>query len=155
MKTWVLFYAAGVLMLLTFRGCAPLEGADVVSPTTGGYVFYDKGSYSSGWRFMECAPINAGEIDRGGYTDSDSDASVERAQALCADFEHGGKSDWFLPANTDMRRMLDTLPVLKEKDSDRVYYITSDGDLYDAYDGTVGISYYFSGSIAVRPVQRF
>ncbi len=32
----------------------------------GGIVFYDKGSYSDGWRYLEAAPSDQGEVEWGG-----------------------------------------------------------------------------------------
>jgi hypothetical protein len=62
-------YYYGVL-LFVFLLCScqttVLEGG--VPGPAGGYVFYDKGEYSDGWRYLECAPED-GDNNFGGYED--------------------------------------------------------------------------------------
>jgi uncharacterized repeat protein (TIGR02543 family) len=53
----------------------------------GGLVYYDKGSYSNGWRYLEMAPKNK-EVQK----------KYHDAVAYCNDFVNNGKDDWFLPA---------------------------------------------------------
>jgi hypothetical protein len=71
----------------------PLDGGNLVGPA-GGFVFYDKGSYSEGWRYLECAPENAGT------------GAWERARELCEEYSHGGYDDWILPGKDALEALL-------------------------------------------------
>ena len=96
----------------------------------GGYIFYDKGSYSNGWRYLEAAPadmastsawsnvsgtlvgttstaLGAGKtntaaiIAQSGHTAS--------AAKICDDYSYGGYDDWFLPSITELRSMYNAI----------------------------------------------
>ena len=84
----------------------------------GGIVFYDKGSYSDGWRYLEAAPSGYESYGKwGGYGTSvdgtskgigtgkaNTEAIVKKlgsgdyAAKFCYDLELGGYDDWFLPS---------------------------------------------------------
>jgi len=93
----------------------------------GGIVFYDKGSVSDGWRYLEAAPVNQGTSlawASSGYTSTSIagtgtvigtgkantaailavDANAPAAKA-CADYRGGGLSDWFLPSRDELNAM--------------------------------------------------
>ena len=92
----------------------------------GGWVFYDKGSYSDGWRYLEAAPsdqstgiqwYNGSNVDTGaigsaiGTGQANTTAIVAKqgagsyAAQLCNDLTVGGYSDWFLPSKDELNQM--------------------------------------------------
>jgi len=102
----------------------------------GGIVFYDKGSYSDGWRFLEAAPastewtekpwggrgtevgtdtaIGTGEANTQAivaeYGDNEPDENrADYAAKLAADLDHGGYDDWFLPSKDELDQMYQNL----------------------------------------------
>ena len=87
-------------LILMFSACA-LEIANVIGPS-GGWVFHDKGSYSAGWRYMECRPNNLGELD------GDDPNLIKNAIAMCETAELGGWQmfPWELPDNHQIRTLL-------------------------------------------------
>lgn len=91
-----------------------------------GWLFFDKGSYSDEWRFMEAAPsdqsssqawsnIDDTEIgttgtaigtgaDNTGYIVGQLDHTASAAQ-VCLDYEPTGFPDWFLPSQDELNQM--------------------------------------------------
>ncbi|MFH1223328.1 MAG: DUF1566 domain-containing protein [Pseudomonadota bacterium] len=98
----------------------------------GGLVFYDKGSYSSGWRYLEAAPtdqvsdstkpwsnittilVNATYADIGkGETNSTAimaqPGHTSSAAKLCSELVVGTFSNWFLPSKEELDEMYSNL----------------------------------------------
>lgn len=96
----------------------------------GGYIFYDKGSYSDGWRYLEAAAEDQamavewynGEIIETGAkgtavgTGKSNTQKIVKAQGegnyaawLCVSYRGGGKSDWFLPSFDELDLMYKNL----------------------------------------------
>jgi len=68
----------------------------------GGKIFYDKGSYSDGWQYLESATSNLYEADnpdQPGYPELFKWAHAVQA---CNDLVSGGYSDWYLPSQTEL-----------------------------------------------------
>ena len=90
----------------------------------GGIVFYDKGSISDGWRYLEAAPSDLSDYKWGdtvtsvttgtaiGTGESNTEAIVAAMEAAnftedyaakaCANYTLGGKDDWFLPSKDEL-----------------------------------------------------
>jgi hypothetical protein len=88
-----LYIVMGAFIALLMAACT-LDGGNLVGPA-GGFVFYDKGSYSDGWRYLECAPESAGND------------TWKRAQELCEEYRQGGYDDWRLPDIDELKELLD------------------------------------------------
>ena len=91
----------------------------------GGSVFYDKGSYSDGWRYLEAAPSDQGTgIQWGGHGTkvggtttgigtgkANTEAIVTElgggnyVAKLCYDLKLGGYDDWFLPSKDELNEL--------------------------------------------------
>jgi hypothetical protein len=113
----------GVTSTITTGKAGAVQGAYMVGDRgpAGGWVFYDKGVVSNGWRYLEAAPAwtefeaawGANERDVGG-TDfrigtgkQNTQVIVEylrgigesgKAAQLCDSFSLNGYDDWFLPS---------------------------------------------------------
>ncbi|MDR3355928.1 MAG: DUF1566 domain-containing protein [Spirochaetaceae bacterium] len=94
----------------------------------GGIVFYDKGVFSAGWRYLEAAPVETeftaqwgaynkvvdGTGNGIGFGKRNTQAIVEflrkqgetgRAAQRCADLDFDGFNDWFLPSKDELNLM--------------------------------------------------
>ncbi|TVR83543.1 MAG: DUF1566 domain-containing protein [Chitinophagaceae bacterium] len=96
----------------------------------GGFIFYDKGEYSDGWRYMEAAPTDqstginwgcSGTLIPGslpsaiGFGPANTQAiigtctSVNIAARRCSDLIINGYDDWFLPSRMELQLMYQNL----------------------------------------------
>ena len=96
----------------------------------GGWIFYDKGEYSDGWRYLEAAPedqsegvqwfnkkyLNIGTTSEGIGTGRDNTKNIIEIQgkgvyaaSICASYKGGGKNDWFLPSIDELNLMYENL----------------------------------------------
>lgn len=95
----------------------------------GGWIFYDKGSTSDGWRYLEAAPEDQESAEWGCYEKSIPGAKgiaigtgkantaaiiksckkAKTAARICKAYRGGGKNDWFLPSIDELDLMYKNL----------------------------------------------
>jgi hypothetical protein len=95
----------------------------------GGWIFYDKGHSSGGWRFLEAAPEDQGEAAWGcpdksipgaqgaaiGTGKGNTKAIIKAcgqadiAAGKAADYRGGGRNDWFLPSQWELHAIFKNL----------------------------------------------
>ncbi len=77
-----------------------ITGANALLPgPSGSYVFYDKGSYSDGWRYLEVAPDNIGRGIPWSYESTSGDVSASATYLLGTSL---GDVEWAGKNNTDI-----------------------------------------------------
>jgi len=121
----ILFFISAVFL---FNTCA-LEIANVIGPD-GGYVFYDKGSYTYGWRYIQCSSYDFDQLE--GNVDINEIDMVKSALMSCVNnnAEHH-KFSWELPTKAQLSKMLECFSYGLTKFSSDFYYLAVD-NLYDA-----------------------
>ena len=118
----------------------------------GGYIFYDKGYYSYGWRYLEVAPSDQSasapwgcfgvsisgadgtEVGTGEQNTIDIEAGCTTfgtAADRCANLGLGGYDDWFLPSKDELNLMYTNLKVAEVGGFADYYYWSSSE--YNAY----------------------
>jgi formylglycine-generating enzyme required for sulfatase activity/TolB-like protein len=116
----------------------------------GGLVFYDKGSASGGWRFLEAAPVST-EFEAGYY----------EAARQCKALTVNGFGNWRLPKKDELNLMYTNLGQKKLGDFSGASYWSSSGFLFfyswvvrfsDGYDGIVTLR---SSTAKARAVRAF
>jgi hypothetical protein len=185
----VIVFLVLLLTLSVVLGLAGCGGSPITPPITyaigdtgpaGGWIFYDKGSSSDGWRYLEAAPSDQSTgapwgcyevsisgadgtaVGTGEQNTIDIEAGCTTAGTaadICANFSLGGYSDWFLPSKDELDLMYENLTVAGVggvAGSD--YWSSSEFNAYDAWgrDFIGGIIYaykYYTGP--VRAVRAF
>ena len=147
----------------------------------GGWVFYDKGRYSDGWRYLEAAPSDLSSTyvwgDDGKFSTSTgigtgkknteiiaskSTSWTKNAAKACLDYKENGYDDWFLPSKDELNLMYINLKQKKLGGfADSVYWSSSEYSgssssawLQGFYSGPQN-DYSRSGNSRVRPVRAF
>jgi uncharacterized repeat protein (TIGR02543 family) len=134
----------------------------------GGLIFYDKGSYSDGWRYLEAAPSDQ---STGTYWSSDRYAITKVASAtgigdgstntekivsewmagtcpaaeLCANLVVGGYDDWFLPSRDELDQMYHNLNEAGLGDFAPALYWSSSVSCYGALFIAAWTQYFVDG----------
>ena len=145
----------------------------------GGLIFYDKGSYSDGWRYLEAAPASTEWTDKdwgwGSYgtliggteaeigtgqnnttkivTWFNSHSETGSAAQLCDTLVYGGYSDWFLPSKDELDLMYTNLHLQGVGGfAVNLYWSSSEGDAYNAWsqDFLNGFQYYVTKGLIDR-----
>ncbi len=151
----------------------------------GGWIFYDKGDFKDGWRYLEAAPVDQSKgaewgcqeksIPEAKGTDigtgkSNTQAIVKNceeaniAAKLCTTYHGGGKRDWFLPSKKELNLMHETLNVngiggFSINDSFLMYWNSSEYSVSDAwcqlFSYGIGDKQKKSSSFHVRAIRAF
>lgn len=121
----------------------------------GGLIFYDKGSFTDGWRYLEAAPsdqstgirwyngtyvvtsatatgVGTGQANTDDIIAAQGDGSY--AAQLCNDLELGGYDDWFLPSADELDAMYLNLAAAGHGGFASVLYWTSTETIADFAD---------------------
>jgi len=147
----------------------------------GGLIFYDKGSYSDGWRYLEAAPASTEWTLKvwGGYgtavtgadgtaigtgqqntidivteygTSEPYEGKTDYAAKLCNDLSYNGYSDWFLPSEDELNMIYNNLRSYGVGGFDELYYwSSSEYDAERAWYQNFGSSLHF---ISVKSTGR-
>jgi hypothetical protein len=147
----------------------------------GGLIFYDKGSFSDGWRYLEAAPddqsvsiqwwngsyVTTGASGTAVGTGAANTASIVATQgagtyaaSLCADLVLGIYDDWFLPSLDELCLMYVNLKQQNRGGFASVWYWSSSESSYNGawgQDFNDGEQNYGSkdGSCYIRAARAF
>lgn len=143
---------------------------------SGGYVFYDKGEYTNGWRYMELAPVTLNYTSSAvgakwgcnttflSFTYPDFGKGYENTQRMltgCADANSaarmcdnyvsatGGLSDWFLPSKEELFTIYKSLKYEGFINSTYDYIWSS-----TEYDATTAFQVWFINADHAQPVNE-
>lgn len=184
----VVLLLANALGAALFAGClstASLSHAYKIGDRgpAGGFVFYDKGDASDGWRYLEAAPADQTGPDgvlwkTGDFVRTPFDTEVgagrtntraileaqgpgDYAARLCAALTIGGHSDWFLPSKDELDLMYQNL---KSNDiggfGDGLYWTSSQAynqqfAWYQSFAVGFQAASYKTGTFLVRACRAF
>ncbi|HMB02035.1 MAG TPA: hypothetical protein VKS21_13705 [Spirochaetota bacterium] len=146
----------------------------------GGWIFFDKGNYSNGWRYLEAAPsVDSVQLPWGGpervseavamtpgsgkqntaamlakYPDS------EYAANFCTQLTQGDYTDWFLPSKEALMLMYKNLYRQGRGDFTNGLYWSSSQDIADrawmqSFEYGYQYNYTKSHPLLVHPVRAF
>jgi len=150
----------------------------------GGIVFYDKGSYSGGWRYLEAAPAEteftaqwsnnglnvpgtstaAGSGKRNTQLINDyigSNADSIYAAQLCAALNYDGFYDWYLPSRDELDLMYKNLKQKRLGNLSGEWYWSSSQDhnrdawSYNFNNGSQNATAHKLNTYSVRAVRAF
>jgi TolB-like protein len=148
----------------------------------GGMIFFDKGLYEAGWRYLEAAPHDLGPAQWGAYgidvfgTSKDIGSGKRNTQILidkfkdwgetgkaaqlCTAFMLNGYQDWFLPSKEELNLLADNLKDRGLGGFTDEWYWSSTQDTEDrAWDQRFYDGYPYStnrkNAAWVRPIRAF
>jgi hypothetical protein len=186
MKKYILPLFCLVLMIgfSSFSDGTPKEKVYKIGDKgpAGGIIFYDKGSKTDGWRYLEAAPVstewtskqwgchNSTSVGKTSTSVGSGKKNTEaivahckekyRAAWYCDDLNFGGASDWFLPSKDELNLIYTNL---KKNDlggfTPNDYWSSSEGSFNTAWS-----QYFFNGkqttglkdpTFRVRAVRMF
>ena len=124
-----------ILIILSLTSCKEKSKAHKYKigdkGPAGGLIFYDKGKFSEGWRYLEAAPSDEGVYKWGtdrtniegthtgigsGKTNTkiiteklEQLGETDLAAQICEDKTYNGFSDWFLPSKEELNTMFKKL----------------------------------------------
>ena len=133
-KKYLLFFGLLIIVVFLIPGCEspilPLTYTVGDTGPAGGLIFYDKGSSSDGWRYLEAAPsdqstgiqwYNGNYVVTGatgtaigtGQANTTAIVTIQGAgnyaAQLCNDLTVSGYNDWFLPSKDELDLMYENL----------------------------------------------
>jgi hypothetical protein len=148
----------------------------------GGIVFYDKGQYTDGWRYMEAAPVDLGSSGWGGFSGKiiagietgigsgkrNTELIIEalnrksesgKAAQLCKAYILNGFSDWFLPSKDELNLIYTNLKQNSLGGFAREWYWSSSQGDYSAWGQRFNDGYQDTNATnrpnSVRAVRAF
>ena len=149
-----------------------------VKSMSGNWIFYDKGEYSDGWRFLEVAPADLDDMYEWGeegefetstavgtgkanteLVASKSTSKKKNAFKACMDYSANGYDDWFLPSKDELKLMFENLQSngLGGFSGEDYYWSSSAGEPVFAWSRYLDREKYDDRSSRnrVRPVRAF
>ncbi|MEI6873752.1 MAG: chitobiase/beta-hexosaminidase C-terminal domain-containing protein, partial [Spirochaetota bacterium] len=136
-----------------------------------GLVFYDKGSISNGWRYLEAAPYdqtggarwyNGSNVrtDASGTsigTGAENTIKIVASQGdgfyaakICTDLVLGGYADWFLPSRDELNQMYISLAKQNQGnfrvETNKYYWSSSEGSPQDGVFKGAWLQRFFDGN---------
>jgi len=153
--------------------------ADNTAGPAGGILFYDKGNYDGGWRFMEAASANVngtwyngtsinilgakGSDYGNGKTNTEAIVAAQGVGSymafLCYEFSQGGYADWFMPSYNESDKLITVYPACKT-DVGSFYSSTQQVApsyycwAYNVTDSAWRVSFIHM-TFATRPIRQF
>ena len=183
-KKYLLFFGLLIIVVSLISGCGspilPLTYAVGDTGPASGLIFYDKGSYSDGWRYLEAAPSDqstgiqwydsyyevvtgaAGTAIGTGQANTTAIVTIQGAgnyaAQLCNDLIVGGYNDWFLPSKDELDKLYINKVVIGGF-TDFYYWSSSEGNASNAWgqdfnDGNQN-NYTKNHTLRVRAVRAF
>jgi hypothetical protein len=143
------FYLTGLISLMLILGLAVTSCSGRTykigkTGPAGGIIFYDKGTFSDGWRYLEAAPAETEFTAEWGGVGTDVDGTsteigsgkrnteiiVEQlgansAAGLCSRLDFKSFTDWFLPSKDELDLMYKNLKQMGTGGLDADWYWSS------------------------------